>query len=339
MQIGKTRLNKGYLFFFMSFLLLFSVISITYAQILGTKVNLKIKGKDKEVVTYATTVKDFIKQEKIILDKNQAVSPSLDTEIVDGMTISISGLASYTVIDEKGKHLLESSGSTVEEVLENSEIKLGNEDYTRPARSEEIEAGQEIEIFRIKHTETTIEQEESFDVVEKINENLKKDQRRVIQKGKTGIITEKVRNTYANGELITQEILDTKVTRKPVTEIVEVGNSEAVKEVVQASDNSFDPTTAKKVFTMEATAYDPSAGSKTAMGTRARVGAVAVDPKVIPLGSKLYIETTDGWPSYGYAVAEDTGGAIKGKKIDLFFNSKSTALKFGRRLVKVYVIE
>ncbi len=72
---------------------------------------------------------------------------------------------------------------------------------------------------------------------------------------------------------------------------------------------------------MEATAaYDPTAGSKTAMGTRARVGAVAVDPRVIKLGSRLYVESMDGWPSYGYATAEDTGGAIKGKRIDLSLN-------------------
>ena len=89
---------------------------------------------------------------------------------------------------------------------------------------------------------------------------------------------------------------------------------------------------------MKATAYDPSAGSRTASGTRARVGAVAVDPSLIALGSKLYIESTDSWPSYGYAVAEDTGGAIKGNRIDLFFNSNATANKFGRRTVKVYVL-
>ncbi|EGS30218.1 3D domain protein [Peptoniphilus sp. oral taxon 375 str. F0436] len=90
---------------------------------------------------------------------------------------------------------------------------------------------------------------------------------------------------------------------------------------------------------MQATAYDPTAGSKTAMGTRARIGAVAVDPRVIPLGSKLYIESADGFPTYGYAVAEDTGGAIKGRRIDLFYGSNAEARRFGRRNVVVYVLE
>ena len=75
------------------------------------------------------------------------------------------------------------------------------------------------------------------------------------------------------------------------------------------------------------------------MGTRARVGAVAVDPRVIPLGSKLYIESMDGFASYGYATAEDTGGAIKGNRIDLFYSTSSQARNFGRRNVKVYVLD
>ena len=179
-----------------------------------------------------------------------------------------------------------------------------------------------------------------FKTLSSIIPDIGKDKRVVVQKGVPGIIEERVLNTLVNGDLTTQEVLETKRIKKSVAEIVEVGtkNDEEEKEVKQATTTEFDKSKAKKVYTMEATAYDPSAGSKTAMGTKARVGAVAVDPKVIPLGSKLYIETQDGWPSYGYAVAEDTGGAIKGMRIDLFFNSNKTALQFGRRMVTVYVI-
>ena len=71
----------------------------------------------------------------------------------------------------------------------------------------------------------------------------------------------------------------------------------------------------------------------TRLGTPLRYGVVAVDPKVIPLGTKLYIE------GYGYAVAEDTGGAIKGNRIDLCFTSRAQADNFGRRNVKVYILK
>ena len=70
-----------------------------------------------------------------------------------------------------------------------------------------------------------------------------------------------------------------------------------------------------------------------------QIHIVAVDPKVIPLGTKLYIQSLDGTKDYGFAIAEDTGGAIKGNKIDLFFESSEQVYKFGRRKVKVYILK
>lgn len=94
---------------------------------------------------------------------------------------------------------------------------------------------------------------------------------------------------------------------------------------------------------MRATAYDDSAEQNggwaglTAIGTRLRPGVVAVDPNVIPLRTKLYIEYADGTP-YGYAIAEDVGGAIKGNKIDIFMDS-SLVRSFGVKNMKVYVVK
>ncbi len=86
---------------------------------------------------------------------------------------------------------------------------------------------------------------------------------------------------------------------------------------------------------MEATAYTPTDGSWhgiTASGIAARPGVVAVDPNVIPLGTRVYI------PEYGLALAADTGGDIIGDRIDLCVETHSEAWTFGRRMVKVYVI-
>ena len=77
----------------------------------------------------------------------------------------------------------------------------------------------------------------------------------------------------------------------------------------------------------------------TATGTVARVGAVAVVPRYIPLGTKMYIVSTDGDYVYGYCVAEDIGGAIKGRIVDLYFNTSEECWTFGRRAVKIYILE
>jgi 3D (Asp-Asp-Asp) domain-containing protein len=99
------------------------------------------------------------------------------------------------------------------------------------------------------------------------------------------------------------------------------------------------------VISCKATAYcactlccGPGARGITSTGTRARVGSIAVDPSVIPYGTKMFIVSDDGYYRYGYAVAEDSGGAIRGNKIDLFFNTHSEAVNFGRRNCTVYIL-
>jgi len=92
----------------------------------------------------------------------------------------------------------------------------------------------------------------------------------------------------------------------------------------------------KKTFTMQATAYspeDPGLNPYTATGTKVRKGVIAVDPKIIPLGSRVYIE------GYGEAVAEDMGSGIKGYVIDVAFDTHREALMFGRREVVVTLLD
>jgi 3D (Asp-Asp-Asp) domain-containing protein len=102
------------------------------------------------------------------------------------------------------------------------------------------------------------------------------------------------------------------------------------------------PTSYQKALNATATAYAPGPkdnaqwGNKTHLGTQIRPGVIAVDPKVIPLGSQVYIQYPDGHGEY--AVAEDTGGAIKGNRIDIAMQSRKQAQNFGIRHVKLYVV-
>jgi 3D (Asp-Asp-Asp) domain-containing protein len=96
------------------------------------------------------------------------------------------------------------------------------------------------------------------------------------------------------------------------------------------------PDRHRRVINMEASAYtteDPGNGSHTYSGNQLRKGLVAVDTNVIPLGTRLYIE------GYGYAIADDTGGYIRGNRIDLAYESRREALQFGRRTVSVYILD
>lgn len=98
----------------------------------------------------------------------------------------------------------------------------------------------------------------------------------------------------------------------------------------------------QKELRVVATAYAPGPhdnaqwGNKTHLGTQVRPGVIAVDPKVIPLGSKVFIQYPDGHGEY--ATAEDTGGAIKGNRIDVAKWTVREAEKFGMKDVKVFVV-
>lgn len=94
--------------------------------------------------------------------------------------------------------------------------------------------------------------------------------------------------------------------------------------------------TRAKIVEMDSTAYTPDAGLRrptytTRTGTRAEYGVIAVDPKVIPLGTLMYVE------GYGFGIAEDTGGAIKGNKIDVCIEDREEAMAWGRKKVKVHI--
>lgn len=118
--------------------------------------------------------------------------------------------------------------------------------------------------------------------------------------------------------------------------------------VLEASDGTL--IEYEGVMQLEATAYCACykccgkwPGNKwygiTATGTRAKVGTIAVDPRVIPLGTKVYVEGLFGAENYGYATAEDTGGAIKGNIIDLYFNTHRETINWGRQQVNVYILK
>ena len=317
--------------FILIVLALVSVLTMGFSTALGNDVELNINGKTKTVFTYEKTVGDFLKKEGIVLKNKDLVSPSLDKVIDKDMKIVISSPKSYHIKDGDKTLIAEASGYTVADVLDNLDIKLNKLDRVSLPLDEIAKEGMEIKIDRVVVENLENKIEIPFETESRENKDMFEGEKKVITKGEVGQKIESLKNTYVNGLLETTEVLKSEITKDPVKEVVEVGTKKGT-----VAPNGKD---AKRVIVMQATAYDPTAGSKTAMGTRARVGAVAVDPKVIPLGSKLYIESMDGFASYGYATAEDTGGAIKGNRIDLFYNSNAEANRFGRRNVKVYVLD
>lgn len=226
--------------------------------------------------------------------------------------------------------------NTVRECLESLNIEVDENDKVSPSLFEIIDDNVEIEVTKVEIKKVTENINIPFKVITKINHNLDIGQQKIARNGKEGIKEVVKEITYENNIIVSENILNEKVILEPVNKIIEKGT----KDYFISSRGT---TYYKKSLTMVATAYDlsyESTGKKpgdkyygiTASGTKVRPGVVAVDPKIIPLGTEIFIQ------GYGFFVAEDTGGAIKGNRIDIFMEDRKKALEFGRKKVKVYIL-
>lgn len=217
--------------------------------------------------------------------------------------------------------------------------------------------GDTIELVAVSHTEETVTEPISKGIEYVEDSTLIKGQEKVVDEGCDGTKEIKYKVVYNNGNEVSREVISETVTVEPKNKIIAQGTMsptpEPQKMTVSETLNNTKSTVNddggtvngykySKKITMTATAYSTSASENggytvSAMGNPLKYGVVAVDPNVIPLGSKVYVTAADGSWTYGVASAEDTGGAIKGNKIDLCYPSNATA--FGRRSCVVYVLE
>src|SRR5699024_9997556 len=181
--------------------------------------------------------------------------------------------------------------------------------------------------------------------VTKKDSSLQKGEEKVISEGKEGTVVKKYEIIMENGEEVDRKLVDEEVTKESVNRVVAIGTKEPESNIVTLSDkksnnNSNEPKSSGKVFYMTATGYTASCNGCsgiTATGINLKKNpdakVVAVDPSVIPLGSRVWVS------GYGEAIAGDTGGAIKGNRIDLHFPSKDAAYAFGNGTVTVKVLK
>lgn len=337
-------ISKTWKFLVLAALTIAITVSLGFFMYQGSISDITLQVEDEviEVASKAKTVEAFLKSEGISIEEDTYINVNLDTEIEDNMNIIIKQPKSYTISFNAGDLDIRSVHSTVREVLDDQGIVLGEKDFTYPELNKKISSGDKIELFQVEEKIETVEDVIPFERTVNKNHKLDYGVVQTVQQGKNGLKKSQYKKEYVNGVLRSTELVKEEIVTKPVSEIVEKGTNNLI--VTSRGNTSY-----RKAVTMTATAYDLSfescgkrPGDKyyglTASGTKVRPGVVAVDPKVIPLGTKLYVKSLDGTKDYGFAVAEDTGGAIKGNKIDLFFESGKDVYNFGRRKVKVYIL-
>ncbi|AFL98553.1 hypothetical protein Desde_0058 [Desulfitobacterium dehalogenans ATCC 51507] len=180
--------------------------------------------------------------------------------------------------------------------------------------------GQVAMTYRIEDVEIPI----STEYIE--SNNMLPGTSQVQEEGQVGMERHVIRTTTVGGEINDELIIHQFELNAPKKRVVIQNTKPVEREDVDLSQYSI-----VKTFEVEATAYTYT-GNATATGVWPREGLIAVDPRVIPLGTEVYVE------GYGYAIAADTGGAIKGNIIDVFFPSLQRCIQWGRRPVVIHIL-
>lgn len=228
--------------------------------------------------------------------------------------------------------------TSVVELLEGEGIFLDNNDKINVSPDDTVYEDMVISIDKIDSVDIEIYEVIPFDTVTNKLQTIPRGQVDIVQTGADGSVTKKIHQTYENGSLIEEKILDVQTHSEMVTEIRNVGVGGTIK---GADGRTYSYSYYVDVL---ATAYGGEEFSGlTYTGKQVDIGMIAVDPDVIPLRSKVYLRNIEGDLDLGVMSAEDTGSLIKGEKIDIFTGPDeagvAAATRFGRKYIRVYVLD
>ncbi|MFB4214135.1 ubiquitin-like domain-containing protein [Shouchella sp. JSM 1781072] len=342
-------------------------MSVLYKQ--ANVVTLEINGEEKEVLTTVDTIYDFLKEQGYEYRTEDHLLPSGDAVIEDGLTITYKPSVELNFAYDGNEDTYWSASATVADFLKEANVELGEDDRVKPGLDEHLENGLSIKLTRIEKVTDVIEESTAYETVREDDDSLNTGVERVLEQGERGKQELHYLITYEDGEEVERELVETKMVEEPKERIVAVGTKEeeakqfvsetktanatvsqrdAKPETTTSSSNQPSQTSTSKneekseskTIQMTATAYSAECdgcSGVTATGINLlndrNMKVVAVDPSVIPLGSKVHVE------GYGEAIAGDTGGAINGNKIDLHVPTRDQAMSYGRKTVNVTILD
>lgn len=305
-------------------LLILLMFSLYFA--LQKPVSIVVDGQTiQKKVFFSSSVATLLAKEKIILGERDRIEPDLGSKITKNMVVKIDRAFPVFVKADGNTQELLTPPITVQAAVSLAGIQLNEPDIISADLSDLVTPRQEIDITRVSEATIEEQQEVPYYVERTVDESLERGLSRTLHPGKNGLALNTIKVTYHDNMEVKRVVVESKIIKEPVNRVVAMGNITSVSRGGIRMEF-------REAKYMEASAYTYT-GNNTATGKPPAVGLVAVDPSVIPLGSRLYVE------GYGYAQAADTGGSIKGDRIDLFMEEANQCIKWGRRMVKVYILQ
>ena len=301
-------------------------------------------GKDRQVVfSEATEPSEILAEAGIELTRADIVE--MDEE---GLRPEITVRRNLLIrINNGGQSIVTNAyGGTVGELLEAINLRLNAGDAVDQPLETQVYDGMELNIDRWTTVTETFTEEVAFDTEYVAEKLMLKGNEKVVTEGVNGVMEHTATVTYFNGQEVSRQVISSEMTQEPVNQVIKQGTLEAEEGKLTIGDGIIvtadgEVYTYKKTMKAKATAYthtDKGCDMITATGTTVHWGTVAVDPRVIPYGTKMFIVSNDGKYVYGLSAAEDCGGSIKGNRIDLYMPTTSECFAFGVRNCTIYFI-
>jgi uncharacterized protein YabE (DUF348 family) len=297
-------------------------------------------GLTETIDTRAGTVGDLLAERNLARSPDDAVSADPASPLSDGETVVYRAAVLVTVTVDGRSRLLRTPAATVAGLLAEQGVTFDRHDRVSPAPAGALAEGSAITVQHVDAWTETVRKPVAAKTVKRFAFTLPPGTSKVLDAGAPGVAeTAYAVTRTADRRAVRKTALVSRVLRAPRDRIVAEGIGEYAA-LSRIAERGITGTLklASAALSMVATAYTAACGGcsgsgMTASGRPAGHGVVAVDPRVIPLGTHMYI------PGYGRAVAGDTGGSIRGNRIDLGFNSSAAANQFGRRAITVYLIK
>jgi uncharacterized protein YabE (DUF348 family) len=293
-----------------------------------------VKDNEKKTVwTTAATVAELLKEQKITLKSHDEVFPKPSQPIKAKLKVHLMVAKPLTLVDGGNLRQVWSTSTTVADLLKQQGITLNHLDRVEPSLNDTVKKNDVVNIIRVEKVTDVVEEPVQFGVVSQLDPNLEKGTEKTLVEGVNGVNSKQYEVIFENGKEIVRRLISAVETKSKQDKVVAVGAKEVAFQASRGQSSS------GQEFFVNATAYTAncngcSGNTATGLNLRANPGAkvIAVDPRIIPLGTKVYVD------GYGYATAADTGGAIKGYKIDVFFSSNADAYRWGNRKVKITIL-
>lgn len=257
----------------------------------------------------------------------------------------IEGVPCQVTVDGTTRTAVVEKGQTYAEAIKKLGITVGSEDIVSQNLSNVVTENGTLTIQRITYATRSATETIPYTTEYEPTRYLAEGKVKVFSSGKDGVKTVTYKDKLVDGVVVETTIDHEEITKAAVNAKAQIGDADApvnylAKPASLTLDGNGNPTSYEKVISGKATAYSARPGAYGSTGRYLHTGYVAVNPNIIPYGSRLYIKSKDGSYVYGYAIAADTGVALMDGRVlvDVYFNTYGEACAFGAKQVDVYVL-